>query len=1009
MTPASSVKAMQVPDQYQPLSHRELYLRLKDQLPRVDAVDLPPENPIDAVSNTSSINEIPADVLANQQRLHDDVRLLGALLGQILVEHRGDAFYRFIERMRQTSKRSRKDSQTASFEAFNTLIEQQMEGLNEIEQLQWLEDAASAFRLFLTLTAIVEGYHLADIYQNQELGLAKAFDDLSSAGYSQDTVLKGLADAQVRLVATAHPTQIMRQTILTHQRAIFEIIQGLYAARLNRVDQELLIDKLSERIEVLWATHFSRWTKPRPIDEVNQVLQYFTHTLYDTLYAFHQKTTHIARLYYPELTDVSDLLFPNHLITLGSWVGGDMDGNPYVNKDIFAEALHRQHESIIDRYIQELTHIAQQFSHASYQLPVDEALQASIEKDLQDMHATAIDTHGYEILFQREPYRLKLTLIRERLKRTLTKQLMIGLQSMPAFSYQNPAQMIHDLDLIAQCLGHHGYTRSVKNQLSQLRQKVQLFGFHFASIDLREDTQNINLAARVILAASHPRYKHEDLPTDETELTNLLTEELLSTKVAKPHQLASIPTDLFGLDPHRLQNACRVYGMLDIVEQAHQTIGSGSCQYLILSMTNAPSDVLSALLILKNQGLCYQDWEQRYHSHLQIVPLFETIESLRHAPEVMKTLYENEAYQIQLQCHGRKQLIMLGYSDSNKDGGYFCSNWELYKAQKALIEVARAYNVEVRFFHGRGGNIGRGGGPSHRAIRALPVGAVDHGQDQTEQGEVLSSYYNVGDIALSHLENLYSAVLKKKVLADTPPPAQWEQVVETIGSFALEHYQDLVKHNPRFLTYFDQATPKEVELVKIGSRPDRRREMRSVADLRAIPWVFRWFQSRQIIPGWFGLGYALQAYVSQDPEGHLAQLKTMYQDWPFFQSLLENSELALRQTDMSIAHYYASLVQDPQTRLEVLSQIEAEYDRTIRMVTTITGQALLARPEDIPLKHSIALKEPYLDPLNYIQVSLLARYRSLVTDQADNETLEHVNRAIVSSIEGIAAGLGTTG
>ena len=1002
--PRTSPPARLCDEQTQPLDHLSLYQRIKATLPKVSTDGEEGDG-----SKPGRDRQTAATTTATAPNmLNTDVRLLGALLGKILVEHQGEGFYIFIERMRQAAKRSRADSKQASFEAFQNLIAEQLSGHTELETIQLLERAASAFRLFLTLTGIVEGYHQATEFQTHEQGLVEAFDELIGQGASYTDVMSGLEKAQVRLVATAHPTQIVRRTILNHQRAIFDLIRQLHSSKLTRVHQEILLDRLAERIEVLWATQFSRWSKPRPIDEVNQILAYFTQTLYDTLFRFHRKMVHVTRLCFPDQTD---LPLPPKQITLGSWVGGDMDGNPYVTPSVFAEALHAQHEGIILRYIQELHTIGEQLSHAGYQLPLNDALANSIDGDLEAMRQSSLDTRNYEILLKREPYRLKLTLIRQRLTHSLQKQLMIGLQSMPAFSYQNPAQMLADLDLIADGLAEHGYLRSARNQLQQLRQKVQLYGFHFASIDLREDTQNLNLAARVILAASsnQPASSQTNDPCTQATET-LLTQEILSAKVAQPHQLDTIPAEWFGVSADQLANACRIYGMLDMADKAQQNIGPDSCKYLILSMTHCPTDVLSALLIVKNMGLFYQDWHQHYHSRLQIVPLFETVADLRNAADIMQALYENEAYRIQLACHDHEQLIMLGYSDSNKDGGYFNSNWELYKAQKALVAVAQQYDIKVRFFHGRGGNIGRGGGPSHRAIRALPAHAVEYGQDQTEQGEVLSSYYNVSDIALTHLENLYSAVLKKHVDQDADPLAEWETAAEAIGDFALSHYQNLVHHNEGFLTYFDQATPKEVELVKIGSRPSKRRAMKSVADLRAIPWVFRWFQSRQILPGWYGLGYALDQYVQQDA-GHLDTLKTMYQRWPFFASLLENSELALRQTDISIARYYGSLVEDQAVSQAILSLIETEYRRTIARVTEITGSDLLCRTEDAAIKQSIELKEPYLDPLNYIQVALLERHRHYDPNSptAHPDVRDNLDRAIVSSIEGIAAGLGTVG
>jgi phosphoenolpyruvate carboxylase len=358
-------------------------------------------------------------------------------------------------------------------------------------------------------------------------------------------------------------------------------------------------------------------------------------------------------------------------------------------------------------------------------------------------------------------------------------------------------------------------------------------------------------------------------------------------------------------------------------------------------------------------------------------------------------------------------MIMVGYSDSNKDGGYFTSNWCIYKAQQELWEIAQAAGIELRFFHGRGGNLGRGGGPAQRAIRALPPGTVAYGQDLTEQGEVLSRYYNVPETAQARCENLLSAIIRKNLEVPSDEEkkhiTQWEAIAETLSGYARAKYNSLVHDNPHFIEYFEQVTPKEVELVKIGSRPSHRHSVKSVSDLRAIPWVFRWFQSRQIIPGWYGLGTALSKFIEDDLARNADLLKHLYREWHFLESILENSEIILRQTDMSIARYYCSLATDKTTTEAIFSDIEAEYNLTLRMIRDITGKPLLDEPEVEVLKHSIELKEPYLDPLNYIQVQLLSKYRHLAAEEPDSPMLEAYHRVIVSSIEGIATGLGTSG
>jgi phosphoenolpyruvate carboxylase len=436
-------------------------------------------------------------------------------------------------------------------------------------------------------------------------------------------------------------------------------------------------------------------------------------------------------------------------------------------------------------------------------------------------------------------------------------------------------------------------------------------------------------------------------------------------------------------------------------------------------MTHQPADVLSALYLMKIARLFYPDVGGEFHSHLNIVPLFETIESLDHATATLEALFTNPAYQVQLNCRNRQQLVLLGYSDSNKDGGFFTSNWLLYEAQERILEVGRKHNVVIRFFHGRGGSMGRGGAPAHRAIQALPAGSALHGQDLTEQGEVLSRQYNIPEIAEAHLENFYSALLQKNIGPEVLVSDHWKQAADQISNAAFASYRQLVEH-PDFLAYFDAVTPREVELVKIGSRPTKRRKAQSIKDLRAIPWVFRWQQSRQMIPAWFGVGTGLKQFIEANPDKHLSLARVMFEQWAFFANVLSNCEISLSQTDLSIARQYLNLASDAGKATAVLTMIEAEYALTIEMITKVTQKGLLSTPEDAPLARSIALKTPYLDPLSFIQLYLLEDYRKLLKSrqsepapaQQDTELeplFEAYERAIVSSIEGIAIGLGTTG
>jgi len=981
----------------------ELYRAIRKQLPPVDGG-------LEMESLESGLAQRTSDALTN------DIRLLGALLGLIISEHEGADFYRFIERLRQASKEARTQSGRIGLEKIDKVIQSELSGLDEDSQRSVLHRAVAAFRLFLLLAGIAEEYYQSARFQengNCEQcglhGLDEAVANAKRTGLSLNALEAVTEKISARLVFTAHPTKILRQTILHHQRDIFYILKNMHASDLTAFRQQELLDELSEKTEVLWATQFSRWTKPDPKEEISRVLSYLNNTIYPTVPQVHQTLKQAIRYYYQT---PSDLNRPSPMLSVGSWVGGDMDGNPFVTPEVFSEALTGQYRAILGLYAAELRKVLDKMSHAGHRVSLNETLRASILQDLDEMRQANEDTRNYAELLDREPYRLKLTLMALKLEHTRQRNVFWASESRIQFPfvYHSAQGLLQELALVAESLEKKGYHRSVYTRLQRIQETVQIFGFHFASIDLREESVHLNWAAQAILAASGVQSKENS--------QKILTEEILSLKMLNTQQWEESHTPATG-DDAKETAIKRILGMLNTARKAQRFIDGRACQNLVLTMASSVEDVLSALLLLKTQGLFYpiyserNDASQTFESHLDLVPLFETIPDLQNAVPIIKALFENPAYRAQLAARGNRQMVMVGYSDSNKDGGYFSSNWKIYRAQEDLWQVAQAAGVELRFFHGRGGNLGRGGGPAHRAVKALPPGTVAYGQDLTEQGEVLSRYYNVPETAQSRCENLLSAMIQKNL--ETPAPevlanqAEWEAVAEQLSAFARQKYNSLVHENPKFLEYFALVTPKEVELVKIGSRPSHRRSIQSVSDLRAIPWVFRWFQSRQIIPGWYGLGTALSQYIQQTPQDNKTQLQAMFHHWHFMESILENSEIILRQTDMSIARYYCNLALNPAETQAIFEDIEAEYNLTLAMIQEITERPLLSEPEVQVLRRAIELKEPYLDPLNYIQVQLLAKYRKIQADNPDSPMLEPYHRVIVSSIEGIATGLGTSG
>jgi phosphoenolpyruvate carboxylase len=985
-----------------PQSHREIYREIRAQLP-----DVKVQKGLSAADEALATLEGASCSL--NDALIDDVRLVGAILGKILHECRGENFYRFIEAMRLESKTVRRQTGALAAEALEGVLNRHLNDLSPQDAVVLLLDATAAFRLFLTLIGMVEGYHQSLQFQYQQKGLAQAMADLSANRVDMNGLVELMERMTVRLVATAHPTKILRQTVLKHQRDLYRILSQLHDGNLTFVDQQLLLAELHEKIEVMWATQFSRWEKPTVLDEVKHVLSYFRNTLYDALPETRDTLETLIKVYYPDYVRINR----PPIVQFSSWVGGDMDGNPFVTPDVLADAIHLQFSAVLSLYIRDLEHLSPIVSHTEEALRTPPELKESLEQDLIALRETGQSVSHYRNLMGREPIRLKLNLMAERLRCTLKHHPFVENKPGVNFIYRTPEDFQRDLDQLCDALSGAGFERSAV-LLRRLRHKLNLFGFHFVDIDLREDSQNVIDAANRVLRATFGLDWQMPDGTSNVELA-WLDEEILSSK--------SLPERLlleWQNHPSQTPDAPHFYSdrllrMLQLVRTIHHQLSPRACQNLILSMTHSVRDMLSALLLLKTTGLFYRDPDSGdYRSQMNLVPLFETIEDLRRAPRVLEEMLENPAYRLQLRCRDDLQLVMLGFSDSNKDGGYFTSNWELQKAQESLVAIAERFGVRLKFFYGRGGNIGRGGAPTFRTIQALPAGSVRHGQDVTEQGEVLSRYYNVAATAKTHWENILSALLIKNTRPEIDIPQRWRDAAEALSQRALDAYQALVGQEA-FLDYFEHVTPREVELMKIGSRPARRRTMQSVKDLRAIPWVFRWFQSRQILPGWYGLGSAIAGFIEEDPENRLPLLREMYHHWPFFGSVIESSEITLKQTDIGIARRYCDLAPDEELAgiCDILARIESEYRLTRDIIRQITGVKLLDRPSDAFLKGSIELKEPYLDPLSLLQITLLRRYRALIAETPPEKLpasfVEQYERAIISSIEGIAIGLGTSG
>jgi phosphoenolpyruvate carboxylase len=968
------------------LSHAEITQAIRSRLPLVGPEHGPGRRTTDA----------------SAEQVADDVRLLGSLLGLVILEHAGESFYRSVEELRQAARLARHEPGGPNWAELAHIIDRALDGKSSEQALSWLGDWAGAFHILLQLCKVVDAVH----HQRRGRSLDAALFALSKN--HDEASLAKVSLVGVRLVATAHPTKILRHRIIAHQGEIYGLLKQLRSPGLANPFQQIdLLQRIAEKIEVLWATQFSRGEKPKASDDIDHTLTFFSRTVYESLAEFHRE---LDRLYRYR----TGKTLPEHRqarVTLGSWVGSDMANNQTITPEVFAEALRKQHHAVLLKYAEDLHHIAPRFSHADYRAPLAEPLRESLDRDLEEMASSGRDIGPLLRYRRREPYRLKIMLMAERLEHTLDAPVLDASSARPTFSYANVEALRADLDLLNESLAATGYHRSRLQELDLFARKLSLFGFHVASMDLRETAQIVGRAGLAVL--EQLRVPTRD--ADATQLEEHHTREILQVG-------DGLIAPLFSeFDPlpegfEQDNEVRRMFSMLNVARRAQSALGRGSVMSLVLTATETPVQVLSALLILKAQGLFSIDGRGRVDSLLDIIPLFERIDDLRNGPTILRGLFANRAYRKHLGARDNQQVVMLGYSDSSKDGGYFASNWELYRAQEAILAIGNEHGIAIRFFHGRGGSIGRGGGPTQRAMMALPEGSTDHGQDITEQGEVLARHYAVPDDAMAHFANVVCSLWAKRLSEPSPTRPEWAVIADRLGQLSFERYRRLVEE-PEFVRYFDDVTPREVELVKIGYRqPGEAEPKKSVDEIRAIPWVFRWVQSRQMVPAWYGFGTALDQHVRElvgrgsTPEAAWKTVATLYVEWPFFHSMVANCETALRHTDLNISGYYArTLAADVTAALRISEMIAEEYRTTVTALARITGHALLGRPEDQHLEQSISLKEPYLDPLNYIQVRLLKDYRKRVAAGASAEEIELYERAIVSSIEGIATGLGTTG
>ena len=919
----------------------------------------------------------------DDSRLQSDIQYLEDALSEVIREQEGGELFHLIEEFENACKRI-KDQYDPSIEEF---LLRESGKLN----LPTSSKLTQAFALYFYLLNTAEenfGMQQRREIQRQQGRLQGSFEDclarLKDKGVDRQTILGIINDLSIEPVMTAHPTEAKRLTILKKYRKIYLTIFKKENPIWTPEEKALLRQDIINEIQKLWQTGDIFLERPTVQEEIANGLHYFRESFYPVIPKLYFSLKRAMERFYPD----NELYLPPFL-KFGSWIGGDRDGNPNVTPDLTRWALKAQKDLILSLYIQSVYELTGSLSQSTTRVNVSAELLASIEIDaanMPDIGQRVIDRNPYE------PYRQKLSFIKIRLEKTRDAN-NADLLSQVAHSerlYQKPSEFLDDLHNIRRSLKENKGSKTAEIEIDALIKRVEVFDFRLVRLDIREEASKHTRAICEIFQRLGIYLDFSDL--SEEEKIRVLTTEIENRR----------PLIYEGMN---LSPECiRTVETFRVIKWARENISPEAINTYIISMTHEISDILTVLLLAKETGL------YRGLASIDIVPLFETIDDLRRSGEIMDELFSLPVYRKYLEQRGDLQEIMLGYSDSNKDGGILTSGWELYKAQKTLRDVAQKHGIRLRLFHGKGGTVGRGGGPTHKAILAQPPGTIQCNIKITEQGEVISSKYANQGTALHNLELLVAGVME----ASTPAfhkeietlDDKYTPVLDELSGIAYKLYRELVD-DPDFYTFFMHATPiSEIGLAKIGSRPAKRKEQSwKIEDLRAIPWVFSWTQSRYMLPAWYPIGTTFKRFIARDQEAHSNLLKEMYQKWPFFENLLDNIQMTMAKADMNIAHLYSHLVPDEAIRDRIFDTMKREFELSREMILLITGQKNLL-DNDPWLQRSIRQRNPFMDPINYIQVNLLKQLREEETNAVKKKDLTDT---VLLTISCIAAGMRNTG